>query len=327
MLLDVLLVLVGIALIIAGANFLTDGASSIASKFKISQMVIGLTVVAFGTSAPELTVSVLSGLEGNGGIAVGNVIGSNIFNVFAILGLTAIIIPLPVGKSSRNFDMPLCVLSSLLLILVIGDIFIDGKEVSELTRSEGWMLIAFGLLFLSYTIYMGKKGSQRSEEHSVPEIKDLRPVVAALYVIGGLAALIFGGRLFVNSASEIARSLGVGETLIGLTLVSWGTSMPELATSLVAAIKKNADIAIGNVVGSNIFNILFVLGITGAVNNQTGLNFSYVDLFMQFFAPFALLFFSRFISIGKINRVEGALLLLIFAAYTWYLISTELAVA
>ncbi|MDO4695392.1 calcium/sodium antiporter [Porphyromonas sp.] len=323
MLLHILFVIIGSALIIAGANFLTDGASALATRFKISQIVIGLTVVAFGTSAPELTVSVLSGLSGNGGMAVGNVIGSNIFNILAILGLTALIAPLPIGKSSRNIEIPMAILTALVLLFVIGDIFIDGKDVAELTRSEGATLLTFGLLFLLYTIYMGTKGKNDAKEEQQPA-KLMKVWLSIIYIVGGLAGLVFGGRLFVDSASEIARTLGVSETLIGLTLVSWGTSMPELATSIVAAFKKNADIAIGNVVGSNIFNIFLVLGCTGLVHNQTGLAFTFVDLFAQLLAPVLLFVFARFLSIGTLSRSEGAVLFAVFVAYNWYIISSAI---
>ncbi|KGL49745.1 sodium:proton exchanger [Porphyromonas cangingivalis] len=321
---DILLVIVGAVLILAGANFLTDGASAIATRFNISQMVIGLTIVAFGTSAPELTVSVLSGLSGNGGMAVGNVIGSNIFNILAILGLTAIITPLPIGRTSRNIEIPMAILTALVLIFVIGDIFIDGKGEAELTRSEGATLLTFGLLFLLYTLYMASKGKSSAEESSSPT-KPIKTWLSVIYVIGGLVGLVYGGRLFVDSASEIARTLGVSETLIGLTLVSWGTSLPELATSIVAAFKKNADIAIGNVVGSNIFNIFFVLGFTGLVHNQTGLTFSFVDLGVQLLAPLLLFLFARVLSTGTLSRKEGVFLFLIFVAYNWYLISGAVA--
>lgn len=322
MILDILLVIVGVTLIIAGANFLTDGASAIATKFNISQMVIGLTVVAFGTSAPELTVSILSGLGGNGGMAVGNVIGSNIFNILAILGLTAVISPLPIRRSSRNIEIPMAILTALILVFVIGDIFIDGKGVAELTRSEGATLLTFGLLFLLYTLYMASKG--KGQEEDLPPAKVLKTWLAVIYVLGGLVGLVYGGRLFVDSASSIARDLGVSETLIGLTLVSWGTSMPELATSIVAAFKKNADIAIGNVVGSNIFNIFLVLGFTGLVHNQTGLAFTFVDLGVQLLAPILLFIFARLLSIGTLSRKEGAFLFLIFIVYNWYLIASAM---
>ena len=324
MILDILLVIVGCVLIVAGANFLTDGASAIATKFNISQMVIGLTIVAFGTSAPELTVSVLSGLSGNGGMAVGNVIGSNIFNILAILGLAAMITPLPIGRTSRNIEIPMAILTALVLIFVIGDIFIDGKGVAELTRSEGATLLTFALLFLLYTIYMASKGKNSAEENASPA-KPIKTWLSVIFVIGGLAGLIYGGQLFVDSVSNIARTLGVSETLIGLTLVSWGTSMPELATSIVAAFKKNADIAIGNVVGSNIFNIFVVLGFTGLVGNQTGLAFTFVDLGVQLLAPILLFFFARVLSTGTLSRKEGVFLFLVFIAYNWYLISSSIA--
>lgn len=331
MILHIVLVIIGVVLIIAGANYLTDGASAIATKFNISQMVIGLTVVAFGTSAPELTVSLLSGLNGNGGMAVGNVIGSNIFNILAILGLTAMISPLPIGRSSRNIEIPMAILTAVILVLVIGDTFIDHKPIAELSRSEGGILLTFGLLFVIYTVLMAKKGEHSTQSpdtedsttaHTTPTPKIWKSIA---YVIGGLIGLVYGGRLFVDSAAEIARTLGVSETLIGLTLVSWGTSMPELATSIVAAFKKNSDIAIGNVVGSNIFNVFLVLGFTGVVHSQTGLSFTYVDLGIQLLATLLLFVFGKFTSTGRLTRIEGAILFALFVGYNWYLIATSLA--
>ena len=253
---EIVLVIVGVALIVAGANFMTDGASAIAKRLHIPQIIIGLTIVAFGTSAPELVVSVIGSIEGSGGIAVGNVIGSNIFNVLCVLGACALVHPVPVKLNTLRFDLPIALVASILLMLVLSDMPLDGMP-SLVSRSEALTLLLFGLLFLLYTIVVGKQGDDDSETEEEEE-RNMHWLLAVVYLIGGLAGLVYGGQLFVGNATKIASSLGVSETLIGLTLVAWGTSFPELATSVVAAMKGNTDIAVGNVIGSNLFNIFFV---------------------------------------------------------------------
>lgn len=317
-----LLVVVGLVLIVAGANFLTDGASAIARRFKIPQLIIGLTIVAFGTSAPELSVSVISSIDGNGGIAVGNVIGSNIFNVLCVLGICALIYPVPIQLNSIRFDIPIAIMSAVMLMIVLSDVALDGVP-SAISRQESMLLLLFGLLFLIYTIVMGKMGSGDEAEEG-PQ-KQQHWVVSILYVAGGLAALVYGGQLFVDNATKIAKSLGVSDTLIGLTLVAWGTSLPELATSVVAAIKKNTGIAVGNVVGSNIFNILFVLGISGTVNPLTNLQFTSLDMWMQLLAMVLALGVAIFWGKREIKRAEGVILLLVFIAYNAVLIHNAVA--
>lgn len=314
--LNLLLVFLGLALIVGGADFLTDGASSLASRFKIPQLVIGLTIVAFGTSAPELAVSVVGSLEGNGGIAVGNVIGSNIANILLILGVCAVITPVPVHPNSVRFDIPIAILASVVLLILLSDVPLDGIE-SSVTRVEGLILVLFGILFLLYTIYSGRKG--RSEEEEVPT-QQVHWGISTLKVLGGLIALVYGGNLFVNNASAIAADMGVSDTLIGLTLVSWGTSLPELATSVVAALKKNTGIAVGNVVGSNVFNVFFVLGIAGVVNPLRELSFTVVDIWMQLFAIVLAFGFALFWGKYEIKRAEGLIMVLVFVAYNTYLI-------
>lgn len=321
--LSILLVVVGLALVVAGANFLTDGASAIARRFNIPQLIIGLTIVAFGTSAPELSVSVISSIEGNGGIAVGNVIGSNIFNVLMVLGVCAVIYPLPIHINTIRFDIPISILSAVMLVVVLSDVALDGVE-SAVSRSEALLLLLFGLLFLLYTIVMGKKGATEGVE----EVTGKKPqhwAVSILYVVGGLVALVYGGQLFVDNSTKIAQSLGVSDTLIGLTLVAWGTSLPELATSVVAAIKKNTGIAVGNVVGSCIFNILFVLGISGTVNPLTQLQFTSLDVWMQLLSMVLALGVAIFWGKREINRAEGVILLLVFVAYNAVLIHNAVA--
>lgn len=314
---EIVLVIVGVALIVAGANFLTDGASAIAKRLHIPQIIIGLTIVAFGTSAPELVVSVIGSIEGSGGIAVGNVIGSNIFNVLCVLGACALVHPVPVKLNTLRFDLPIALVASILLMLVLSDMPLDGMP-SLVSRSEALTLLLFGLLFLLYTIVVGKQGGDASETEE--EGRNMHWLLAVVYLIGGLAGLVYGGQLFVGNATKIASSLGVSETLIGLTLVAWGTSFPELATSVVAAMKGNTDIAVGNVIGSNLFNIFFVLGIAGTVRPLSNLQFTSLDIWMQLLAMVIALGVALFWGKREIKRAEGGVMLLVFILYNVWII-------
>ena len=264
---NILFLIGGLILILLGANGLTDGAASVAKRFRIPSIVIGLTIVAFGTSAPELTVSVSSALKGSADIAIGNVVGSNIFNTLMIVGCTALFAPIVITRNTLRKEIPLCILSSLVLLICANDIFLDHATENILNRVDGLLLLCFFAIFMGYTFAIASPQSSPTpepagHEHTAPEeeIKLLSWWKSILYIIGGLAALIYGGQLFVNGATGIARSMGVSESIIGLTLVAGGTSLPELATSIVAALKKNPEMAIGNVIGSNLFNIFFVLG-------------------------------------------------------------------
>lgn len=314
---EIVLVIVGVALIVAGANFMTDGASAIAKRLHIPQIIIGLTIVAFGTSAPELVVSVIGSIEGSGGIAVGNVIGSNIFNVLCVLGACALVHPVPVKLNTLRFDLPIALVASILLMLVLSDMPLDGMP-SLVSRSEALTLLLFGLLFLLYTIVVGKQGDDDSETEE--EERNMHWLLAVVYLVGGLAGLVYGGQLFVGNATKIASSLGVSETLIGLTLVAWGTSFPELATSVVAAMKGNTDIAVGNVIGSNLFNIFFVLGISGTVRPLSNLQFTSLDIWMQLLAMVIALGVALFWGKREIKRAEGGVMLLVFILYNAWII-------
>lgn len=319
--LEIALVVVGLVLIVVGANFLTDGASSIARRFKIPQLIIGLTIVAFGTSAPELSVSILSSIGGNGGIAVGNVIGSNIFNILLILGICALIYPIPVHRNSIRFDIPISILAAVVMMILLSDSALDGQQ-SSITRVEAMILLIFGMLFLGYTMYMGRQ-SEEADEVQYGK-KEKHWALSSLLIIAGLAGLVYGGGLFVDNASLIAKRLGVSDTLIGLTLVAWGTSTPELATSVVAAIKKNTGIAVGNVIGSNIFNIFFVLGISGVVHPLENLQFTLLDVWMQLIATIIAFAMALFWGKREIKRTEGVIMLLAFAAYNFILITNAI---
>ena len=261
----------GLILILLGANGLTDGAASVAKRFRIPPIVIGLTIVAFGTSAPELTVSVSSALKGSADIAIGNVVGSNIFNTLMIVGCTALFAPIVITRNTLRKEIPLCILSSIVLLICANDVFLDKAPENILNRVDGLLLLCFFVIFMGYTFAIASKPvtMEQQAEHPVieeeTEIKSLPWWQSILYIIGGLAALIYGGQLFVDGATGIARNPGVSESIIGLTLVAGGTSLPELATSIVAALKKNPEIAIGNVIGSNLFNIFFVLGCSASI--------------------------------------------------------------
>lgn len=321
-----LLFFVGFGLLVKGADYLVDGASSIAKRFGIPTLVIGLTIVAFGTSAPELVVSVASALSGSGDIAIGNVVGSNIANILLILGLSSIFYPLAVKKSTVKNEIPLALLASLLVVLLAGDKFIDspivssvnGQVFSGLSRIDGLVFLSFFLVFLFYTFAISEV--EASDKTEVPlKIFPLWQSVS-MFIIG-LLMLIFGGDWVVKGATLIARNMGISEALIGLTIVAVGTSLPELVTSITAAYKGDADIAIGNVVGSNIFNVFFILGTSSIISP---LSFSPLILGDSVFAVFATLLLFASIFIGKrgiIEKWQGVSFVALYFLYTVILIS------
>lgn len=312
---DILILLLGLGLILVGANALTDGASAVAKRFGISDLVIGLTIVAMGTSAPELVVSVTAALNDSAELALGNVVGSNIFNILAIVGCTAIVMPISVGKGLMSKELPLVILSSLVMWAVASDTLLDDEAANVVSRIDGILLLAFFAIFMRYTFSIAKADSPNTEE-----IKPMPMWKAALWIIGGLAGLIFGGRYFVDGASGIARSLGVSESVIGLTLVAAGTSLPELATSVVAALKKNPGIAIGNVIGSCLFNVFFIIGTAATIAPLPLGGITQTDMLTLVGASVLLWFFGLVIGDRKITRVEGVFMLLCYIAYTAWLI-------
>ena len=272
---SILFLLVGLGLILSGANFLTDGAAALAKRFNIWSLVIGLTIVAFGTSAPELTVSIVSAINGSAELSIGNVVGSNIFNILMIVGVTAVVAPITITKGTLTKEIPLAILSCVVVLICANDVFLETGTENILNRADGLLMLCFFAIFLGYTFAIAHDNTEEEQA----EIKPLSTWRCLLYIVGGLVALIFGGRLFVDGSSEIARSLGVGESVIGLTLVAMGTSLPELATSVVAALKKNPEIAIGNVIGSNLFNVFFVLGMSATITPLPLGGITNVDLF------------------------------------------------
>ena len=323
---NILLLIGGLILILLGANGLTDGAASVAKRFRIPPIVIGLTIVAFGTSAPELTVSVSSALKGSADIAIGNVVGSNIFNTLMIVGCTALFAPIVITRNTLRKEIPLCILSSIVLLICANDVFLDKAPENILNRVDGLLLLCFFVIFMGYTFAIASKPvtMEQQAEHPVieeeTEIKSLPWWQSILYIIGGLAALIYGGQLFVDGATGIARNLGVSESIIGLTLVAGGTSLPELATSIVAALKKNPEIAIGNVIGSNLFNIFFVLGCSASITPLHLSGITNFDLFTLVGSGILLWFFGLFFAKRTITRIEGSIMVVCYIAYTLVLI-------
>lgn len=316
---NILLLIGGLLLILLGASGLTDGAASIAKRFKIPSIVIGLTIVAFGTSTPELAVSVSSALKGSADIAIGNVVGSNIFNTLMIVGCTALFAPIVITRSTLRKEIPLCILSSIVLLICANDVFFDKSEDNILSITDGLIMLCFFIIFLGYTfaIVSNNRTENTNEEE---EIKQMPIFKSTLYIIGGLCALIFGGQWFVEGASGIARGLGVSESIIGLTLVAGGTSLPELATSIVAALKKNPEIAIGNVIGSNLFNIFFVLGCSATITPLHLSGITNFDLLTLVASGILLWLFGLFFAKRTITRIEGSILILCYIAYTAALI-------
>ncbi len=316
MLLDILLLLLGFVALIYGANSLVDAASSLAARWGVPSIVIGLTIVAFGTSAPELVVNVFAATTGSTDMVLGNVLGSNIFNVLGILGISALIYPLTVKSNTTWIEIPLSLLAAICVLVVSSDIFLDGAGSNLISRSDGIILLLFFLVFLVYNLVVAKSGGADEEI----ETKDYSTWKAVLFIVLGLAGLVIGGRLIVTSAVSIAEVIGLSERVIGLTVVSIGTSLPELATSIIAVRKKNVDIAIGNVVGSNIFNIFLILGISGTIV-PLGINpASLFDIMVNILTGL-LLFIFVFTGRGrKVERWEGAVFVVGYVAYVTYLI-------
>lgn len=320
---DILLLVGGLLLILLGANGLTDGAASIAKRFNIPSIVIGLTIVAFGTSAPELTVSVSSALKGSPDIAIGNVVGSNIFNSLMIVGCTALIAPIPIVRNTLRKEIPLSILAAVALFFCVSDVWMDGSTAGNVvSHTDGWLLLCFFAIFLGYTFAIAKPEdvSTSTGESEGGDIKVLPWWQSILYIVGGLAGLVYGGRLFVDGATGLALGLGVSESVVGLTIVAGGTSLPELATSVVAAWKKNPEIAIGNVVGSNLFNIFFILGTSAAITPLPLQGITLMDFYVLIGSGVLLWLFGLFFAKRTITRPEGIILILAYVAYTTVLI-------
>ncbi|MBD1395781.1 calcium/sodium antiporter [Pontibacter sp. JH31] len=314
--LDVIILLAGFVLLILGADKLVDAASSLAAKMGIPNIVIGLTIVAFGTSAPELVVNVFAALEGSTEMVLGNVLGSNIFNVLAILGVSAIIYPLSVKTNTTWLEIPLSLLAAIAVLVVANDMLFDNAAADYISRTDGMILLLFFTIFLVYNLKIAQNNPADEEE-----TKPYTYLKAGLFITLGLVGLVLGGRLIVTSAVSLAQAFGLSERLIALTVVSIGTSLPELATSIVAVRKKKVDIAIGNVVGSNIFNIFLILGVSAIVTPlQISAN-AFIDIAINIAAGM-LLFIFIFTGRGRqLSRAEGIVFLVIYLAYVAFLVT------
>lgn len=316
MLLNALWIVVGVVLVLWGADRLTEGAVAVAERLRVPQIVIGLTIVALGTSMPELCVSVVSALKGTPDLAVGNVVGSNIFNALLIVGVAALVAPMTILRSTVFKDVPCALVASVVLLMMCQNDWV-------ITRLDGAILFVFFLVFMRLTI-KGATSAQpaplAAEENEASAGKQpMKGWLAGLWMVVGLAALIGGSNLFVGGATEVARALSVSDAVIGLTIVAGGTSLPELATSVVAAKKGNSGIAIGNVLGSNVLNILFILGLTGMISPMHIEGITNVDLYMMLVSTIMIWFFS--FTKYTIERWEGAVLVLTFGGYMWYLLA------
>ena len=314
-----ILFIIGFFLLIKGADLLVDGSASIAKKLKISSIVIGLTIVAFGTSAPEFIVNIFANVRGNSEIAIGNILGSNIANILLILGISAIIYPITAKKNTVLKEIPLSLLAAIVLGLMANDLIIDGAGFSGITRIDGFILLSFFIIFLYYTFGITKSDKDIVEE----EIKVFSYSKAVIFIILGLAGLVIGGKWIVDGAIKIAELFNISQSLIGLTIVAIGTSLPELATSAIAAYKKQSDIAIGNVVGSNIFNIFWILGASAIIRPLPFSNSSNGDIAMTIFAS-VILFIVMFIGKKRvIERWQGVFMVTLYAGYVVFLVLTK----
>lgn len=312
---EYLYLLLCLVTIVFSADWLVDGAVVIAKRFKISAFVIGAVIVGVGTSFPELVVSSIGALEGKTDIAIGNVVGSNIFNVLCILGLTALIMPVAVSRENKRFDLPFCIGVSLLTLLLVFNLFMGGEAV--LGRVDGLVLLLCFAAFMFFSL----KGGKSSEAESNEVITNKKLVIGIGKVVLGLGALIISSRLFLDNAILIATAWGVNEAFIAITLVACGTSLPELAASLVAASKKNTQLALGNVIGSNIFNLTLILGVCSQITPLTSMGITFVDYAVMIFAAVVPLLLGI---TGKLNRLSGAFMFLCFVAYNVYLLSTQM---
>lgn len=315
MIIQILLLLVGLALVVFGADYLVEGASAVARKFGLSEFVIGLTIVGMGTSAPEMVVSFIGAAQGNADIALGNVVGSNIFNTLLILGLTALILPMGISADNRRKDIPVNILTTILLIVLGLEHTLFGFGTDGLSRLDGAILV---VLFIAYMwSSFTKKTAETTQEN---EAKPIKPWLAAIMIIGGLGGLVAGGNLFVNAATAIAKALGVSDKFIAITILAGGTSMPELATCVAAAIKKKGQLALGNIIGSNIFNILLILGGSALIHPLSFADITYVDLGILLASALALFTACYIGKKNSLDRLDGSLFLLLWGGYMAWLI-------
>ncbi|WP_208589251.1 calcium/sodium antiporter [Gracilibacillus suaedae] len=312
-----ILLILGFVLLIKGADLFVDGASKIARAFHVSPLLIGLTIVAFGTSSPEATVSIIAALEENAGVAIGNVVGSNILNISLVVGVAAFIYPLKVESETIRKEIPFTLLASVALLILISDVQLQAVNENLITRGDGLIILLLFSIFLYYIVEVAKNSRDKMKK----EKKEQESVSWGKYIlltIGGLLGIIFGGELVVRNATDIALSFGMSETLVGLTIVAIGTSLPELITSITAAIKKESEIALGNIVGSNIFNILFVLGTTAVIHPLVVNSKIILDILIMIALTGVLLIFSR--TNFKVGKIEGGILVIAYILYMIFII-------
>jgi len=315
---EILLLLAGLGLILAGASFLTDGSAALAKRLRVPEFIIGLTIVAVGTSTPELVVSVLSAVAGKSDVAIGNVVGSNIFNVFVILGVCALIRPLPLTAGNIRRDIPLGMVVSLLLVALASDSLFSAGTTDRIGRIDGIAMLALYVLLIGYTIRRtGRTDAVPAESGAKSPTKGW---IMAVMILGGLAGLIFGGEMFLDNATAVARRLGVSDSVIALTLVAGGTSLPELASSVVSLLKGKAGMALGNVIGSNIANILLILGLSATIRPLTPGGITALDFGMAALSSLVLFLAAFTFRRKAIDRAEGILFLTAYALYLWQLI-------
>ena len=313
---DVIYIIIGLALVLVGAHILTEGAAAVAEKFRISEFVIGLTIVAVGTSMPEFVVSSAAAVQGSSDMAIGNVVGSNIFNVFLILGLCAVVSPLPFTRNNIRFDIPLTFLASVMLFVAALDVMFGLGEVNRIGRVEGVVMF---LCYIAVVIWSIR--SSKQDEQEVAAEPRMKMWSALLAIVGGLAALVIGSRLFVDGASAVARAVGVSDALIAITLVACGTSLPELASSLVSVAKGQKGMALGNVLGSNLFNILFILGGCSMITPLTLGDIDIVDISMVVLSAVIPFIFAFTFKGRQLDRKEGVAMVAIYIGYVVWLIS------
>lgn len=315
--------MIGFVVLIKGADFLVDGSSSIAKKYKISNLVIGLTIVAFGTSAPELLISAIASFRESSGIALGNIIGSNLSNTLLILGSVALVTPVVVKESTINKEIPFSLLVILAVAFLVNDFLLGGHSQSMLTRGDGLTLLLFFVIFIYYTFGLTKRSRGLLDELGKNELEEIHKHkiwVSILFIVLGGAALFVGGELIVNSAISLAAIWGLSQSLIGLTIIALGTSLPELAASVMAARKGEADMAVGNVIGSNIFNFLWVLGLSSLISPIIYNSVLNIDIIILFIATMLLIFLIYFGKKNILTRREGTILLVLYVLYIFYLV-------
>lgn len=321
---DYLLLVVGLALLLLGANYLVDSSVAIAKRAKISNFIIGLTIVGIGTSAPELFVSIQSALTGHGDIAMGNVVGSNITNLLLILGVTAVICPFAIEKQTHRSDIPFGIFAAVLLTMFVNDSWNPGIDENILSRLDGGVLLIIFISYFIYTLFIKAKNPQEAKEEmdqdATSSLEGKKPALLWVIAAVSLGALLCGGQLFLDSAINLARTWGLSEAVISITIVAVGTSLPELITSVLAAYKNNPQLALGNILGSNVFNILMILGLTASITPIHVVGINAVDFMVMIGATVATFIVTYTFKKRKFDRAEGVIFLLCYVAYTIYLL-------